>query len=480
MIRWGIVGAGNIAHRFAKSLKYEEDSILYAISGRSIEKLEAFQTEFPCEKLYVGHENILNDPNVDAVYIALPHNMHKEWAVKAMHAGKAVLCEKPAVMNEAEMQEIAEVSRNENKLFMEAMKTRFQPAYLRIKELIEADAIGELISIKTETGGKLPQEIFGKTYHTTLGVGGAVLDMGCYCVNWFNDFLIGDPIVEKTYGNVWKGLDLYINTKLKFNNASVQCITAFDRNISPTVILTGTKGSIECGRLHSPESFTLRLNDKEEIIEFPFVNDDFYAQIHHFCGLINVGKTESDVMSLNDSIRNARILDTISSSFTDYTKNDLLVLEKQEDALRYESFNNEDALKLGNKIIELQKEYDCGIALRIVREEDSLNLFQYVMQDKGARNFDYAEKKHKAILSYGHSSAWAYVAAHLDDKIVGYVKDADVLPSGGAFPIYTKEGKLVASVLVSGLHEGKDHELILRALSEILNIEYPEFSKVIC
>ncbi len=109
MVRYGIIGAGKIAHRFADSLSREGDE-LYAISGRSIRKMEAFAKEHPCQKVYLSHEELIEDPEVEAVYLSLPNFMHAEWACKAMRHGKAVLCDNPAGLIEAQMKEIISVS----------------------------------------------------------------------------------------------------------------------------------------------------------------------------------------------------------------------------------------------------------------------------------------------------------------------------------------------------------------------------------
>ena len=135
MIRWGILGAGKIAFRFAKSLRNLNDCALYAISGRSEEKLHAFAQDFPCERIYLDYEDFLHDPDVDAIYLSLPHGLHYEWAVKALSAGKAVLCEKPAALNSDQVRRIKQCALKHGILFMEAMKTRFTPLYRQIKEL---------------------------------------------------------------------------------------------------------------------------------------------------------------------------------------------------------------------------------------------------------------------------------------------------------------------------------------------------------
>ena len=137
-IRWGILGAGSIAHRFAAALERVEGAELVAISGRNAERLSAFAEKHRVDmgKCYASasdngwkaHERLLLDDDVDAVYIALPHGLHATWSCRALSAGKAVLCEKPAVLAGAQADEVARAARESGALFMEAMKPRFTPA----------------------------------------------------------------------------------------------------------------------------------------------------------------------------------------------------------------------------------------------------------------------------------------------------------------------------------------------------------------
>src|SRR4051794_30597964 len=134
MINWGIIGAGNIAHRFADSLEHVEGAQLYAVARRTMEKADQFRAEHPSEVSYDNYQNLLDDDKVDAVYIALPHQLHLEWVEKALRAGKAVLCEKPATLSAVEMRQITKTVHEKQVFFMEAMKSRFVPAYREVKE----------------------------------------------------------------------------------------------------------------------------------------------------------------------------------------------------------------------------------------------------------------------------------------------------------------------------------------------------------
>lgn len=311
MIKWGILGAGNIAKRFAQSLTYEENAVLYAISGRNPEKLQAFQQEHPCEKVYLGHENLLADPNVDAVYIGLPHDMHREWALKAIHAQKAVLCEKPAVLNEKEMQEIMTASQQEHVLFMEAMKSRFEPAYIKAKELLQENAIGDIVSIKAQISSVFPKEKYETSYITKPVVGGALLDTGCYCVNWVNDLLNGEPVVKNVSSHIVNGVDYFVDATMEFGTIEAEVIAGIDRKMEPLVEIVGTKGTMIIEKPHRPDCIHLLSYGKEEILDLPYVHDDFYGQIHHFDALMKKDMHESNVMSLQDSLRNAHLMDLI-------------------------------------------------------------------------------------------------------------------------------------------------------------------------
>ena len=466
MIKWGILGAGNIAHRFAASLRNLDDCTLYAISGRSQEKLSAFAEAYPCEKIYLSHEELLRDPEVDAVYLALPHGMHTEWAIAALSARKAVLCEKPAALDRGQMAAIRDCAVRHGTLFMEAMKTRFTPLYRQIRQMVMEDkVIGDLIGIDTSLCFTLPAESYGKTYHTDLSQGGCLLDSGVYCASWLEDYAAGAPKLQKIYANVRQGVDFYVDAALRFGDMDASLETAFDRSKEKRAVLYGTKGRIEVLDLHRPTKAILSVTGESREIEAAYEHDDFYGQIRHFCDRLLQGKTESDVMPLAASVRCAEILDTIRDGFTKYDANDLCVLEAQERDLTFDRFTSATAMDLGNRLVALDAEYDLPIAVRIVSEPDGSVLFQHIMDGKTGKNIQYAEGKRQTVLHTGHSSAWATVKRQIDGTFLH--ENPDCLLSGGAFPIIAG-GRLAATAAVSGLHEGKDHELVVRALAGLL------------
>lgn len=485
-IRWGILGAGNIAHRFARSVAKEPHSVLVGFSCRTRQKARQFAEEFsvPAEHVYTGpqaHQNLLDDPQIDAIYLALPHSMHHEWAIAAMRAGKAALCEKPAALDEEQMRDIAKVSRQTGMLFMEGMKTRFVPLYARVKGAVDDGIIGEVTSIDATLCNDMAAQIEAAgSYHVQPVGGGVLLDCGCYCATWIEDYLSGGIDHLNVDGLQKNGVDYYVDAQFEVggNQARLEC--AFDRKKPRRCTIHGTRGTIVVDELHRPQEATVTLNGQEpHHISEPYVVDDFYGEIAHFSHLWRHGHTESPVMPLAASIRQARILDSIRQAFR-YTPDSLATLQRQEDILRYPArFGSDEALRLGNAVADLSSDYGRGVLVQIVREKDGLTLFQWASDDKAPRNLEFAQTKRQASLTCGHSSLWGYVRRTLDgvkpasrDEVTG------ALYSAGAFPIVDGTGQRVATVSISGLHEGRDHELAVRALERALGVVAPTFTEV--
>lgn len=476
MIRWGILGAGNIAKRFAASLENIEDAELYAISGRSEEKLESFRNQYPCNKTYTDHLELIKDERVDAIYLALPHGLHCEYACLALAAKRPVLCEKPAAMSAAEMKQIRECSKQNQTLFMEAMKTRFVPLYRKLRTLIKDEKIiGDITRVETSLCISLPKEYFGKTYHTDPVMGGALLDSGIYCASWLEDYCDGDIRMEKTLANLYGPVNMYVKGTMKIGDADAVLETAFDRSREKTATIYGTAGTVIVPELHRPVKAQISVNHADTYtLEEPYEHDDFYGQIRHFMDLIKHGNTESDIMPLNDSVRCAEILDILRDGFTAYDQSDLDLLACQEKALSFTGFSKEDAEKLGNLITDITREFTGPVAVRITSETEESVWFEKIMDGKSERNLTFAEMKRNAVKLTGHSSAWAAI----DQKVhpERYSGIDNYYPTAGAFPVFVG-GKHVATVAVSGLHEGLDHNLLTRAISSYLGVDEPNTIK---
>ena len=177
--RWGILGTGNIAAKFATCLAVCDNAILHAVGSRSQESADTFGNRFKAPVRHASYEALAEDPDVDVVYIATPHALHKENAIRCLRAGKAVLCEKPLTLNLREAEEIVAVARETGCFLMEGMWTRFFPAIQQVEQWIAAGAIGEPRMVQSSFGFRMEYSGRGRLWDPALG-GGSLLDVGIY------------------------------------------------------------------------------------------------------------------------------------------------------------------------------------------------------------------------------------------------------------------------------------------------------------
>lgn len=315
MIRWGILGAGNIAHRFARSLAATENGELYAVANRTLEKAHAFQKEHPCEKIYDDYEELLQDKNVDIVYIALPHLYHFKWIKRAIVHHKAVLCEKPATLNLSEMLEINKLVQEKQLFFMEAMKSRFVPAYQKMSSMIKSGVIGKITNISTSLCRLVPEK--NSSYYYDPIQGGCLLDMGIYNASLIEDFIKEPLTVQQVdYKIHTNGVETYINAILSNDQVTCQLESGFDRTLPVEAVITGTKGKITMPDFHRGSRMIVCLNQREDEsatyeYEIPYRQDDFYGEIEHVMDCFSKGLVESEVMPLQSSLNCAEMIEKI-------------------------------------------------------------------------------------------------------------------------------------------------------------------------
>lgn len=320
MIKWGIIGLGNIAMRFAKSLSYTQEGELYAIASKTKDKRDFFYNKYNCNKVYEDYNELLNDNEIDAVYIALPHGLHKHWSIEALRHKKAVLCEKPVGLNSQEMKEIKEEALLNNTFFMEAMKTRFIPLVHIIKEVIKSNKIGEITAIEANFCNHV-KDIKDGSYLLDKKQGGALLDVGIYPLSFVMDMI--DSPVKQVKSNMERneyGIDSYFKAMLTFENGIIGTIEgAIDRTKERTAIIKGRKGHIEIPIYNRPDRAIIYLinNDsKSYTIEKELEFDDMYAEIKEVHDCLKKLRLESEYLSLNESIRVMEVLDEIKKNAT--------------------------------------------------------------------------------------------------------------------------------------------------------------------
>ena len=225
MVNWGILGAGGIARVFVNGLRFSKTGQALAVASQTPEKLQSLADDFSIPKRYSTYEAMLQDPEIDAVYISTIHPLHAEWAIKAAEAGKHMLVEKPIAMNYAETAAIVDAAAKHDVFLMEAFMYRCHPQMQKLRELISEGAIGQVRIIRSVFSYYSPYSPTSRAHSKELG-GGGILDIGCYPASMAR-FIAGaatgrpflDPLQVKAAGKVSAtGVDLYTAATLQFEN----------------------------------------------------------------------------------------------------------------------------------------------------------------------------------------------------------------------------------------------------------------------
>jgi D-xylose 1-dehydrogenase (NADP+, D-xylono-1,5-lactone-forming) len=199
-VRWGIVSTADINRKLIPGLRASEKAELVAVASRDQSRAEAYAREWEIERAYGGYEALLDDPDLEAVYISLPNTLHCEWSIRAVEAGKHVLCEKPMSGHPEEVAEAFDAAERAGRLLTEAFMYRHNPQTARLVELVTEGAIGELRLIRSTFSYGLYDESNIRLQADVEG--GALMDVGCYCVS--GSRLFGGE-AQSVFGEAWFG-----------------------------------------------------------------------------------------------------------------------------------------------------------------------------------------------------------------------------------------------------------------------------------
>ena len=316
-IRWGILGTGRIAGKFAVALNYVEDAELYGVASRSEEKAANFALEYSASKQFHDYESLAADPDVDVVYIATPHSLHRDNCLMCLQHGNAVLCEKPFTINAMEASAVIGFARERQLFLMEAMWTRFIPAAIKLKELIDDNVIGE-VQYLFAGGAILPD--FDPDFYVfrkELG-GGVLLDAGVYLVS-LASWLLGYPDNIQSAGKLSRrGVDDHDALLLEYDSGAIAGMYVSMRTKSrPDITVLGSKGKIYVHPpLFCPSRITLSLFDAGETeLTLPIESNGYQFEIMEVNRCLREGKTESAVMPLDETLEIMRMMDQIREQF---------------------------------------------------------------------------------------------------------------------------------------------------------------------
>jgi predicted dehydrogenase len=315
--RWGILGTGSIAKKFATGLTAVPEADLVAVGSRSQTTADIFADEFGAPRRHASYEGLANDADVDAIYVATPHSLHRENSILCLRAGKAVLCEKPFTINAAQAADVIAVAREEGSFLMEAMWSRFLPAMKRVREVLAAGAIGKVHIVSADFGFRAAVNPQGRLFRPDLG-GGALLDVGVYTIS-LASMVLGTPSRIASLAQLGEtDVDERAAMVLAYGEGQLAVLhTAIRTNTPQEALVMGTEGWI---RLHSPwwrpDTFTISMPGQEdETVHMPFDGNGYGYEAIEVMNCVRAGKSESDVMPLDETLQIMETMDQIRAQW---------------------------------------------------------------------------------------------------------------------------------------------------------------------
>jgi xylose dehydrogenase (NAD/NADP) len=303
-VRWGVIGCARIAKRgVIPAIARSKSSVLCGIASRDEVVARTWASEYGIPKVYGFYQSLLADPEIDAVYIPLPNELHRSWVLAAAGAGKHVLCEKPLALNGHEASEMVDACRSHGVILMEAFMWRHQPRTAHIREIVRQGDIGELRLIRSSFSFPIAP---GDWRLDPSRGGGALWDVGCYCVNTARFFTGEEPSRFHAFARFGpSGVDLSLTALLEFPSgvlAIVDC--SFEQPFRCHYELSGTRGLIDVPLAYLPPAGSKPTAALTQIaceanadsrpqgsrpLEFEPI-DQYTAMVDHFAGCVSAGK----------------------------------------------------------------------------------------------------------------------------------------------------------------------------------------------
>jgi predicted dehydrogenase len=312
-LRWGILGPGRIARKFAQGLASLPDADLVAVGSRSLDRAKAFGMDFGVPRCHGSYEQLAADPEVDLIYVATPHPFHRENTILALRAGKHVLCEKPFAVNARQAADMIAVARDCGLFLMEAMWTRFLPVTRKVREWLDAGAIGQVRQFTADLGFCGPPDPSGRLLNPALA-GGALLDVGIYTVSYASMLFGGPPADLHALAHMGTtGVDEQTAMVLSYPEGQLALLSCAVRTNTPQDgRIDGTAGRIRIPGFWRSTGAVLEAQGKEpERFDADFGDLGLSYQAAEAMRCVRTGQCESPVMPLGETLQIAETLDTI-------------------------------------------------------------------------------------------------------------------------------------------------------------------------
>ncbi len=316
-INWGLLGAGGIAHKFVEGLRFIDDAEIKAVGSKSLERAETFGNQHAIPNRYGSYLELVNDPEIDLIYVSTRHPDHKETTLLCLQAGKAVLCEKPFTVNAKELAVVIQSAREAKVFLMEAMWTRCLPAIVKVREWLSQGAIGEIRQVKADFGFRGEWDPSARWLNPKLG-GGALLDVGIYPLS-FAMMVLGDTPsnIVSMAGIGSTGVDEQFAAILGYEAGKFATISGAVRTRTPhDAWILGTDGRIHIPDFWHAQSARLWVKDNEpEEVSLPFVGNGYNYEAQEAMSCLRSGQLESKMMPLDESLSIMKTMDAIRAQW---------------------------------------------------------------------------------------------------------------------------------------------------------------------
>ena len=319
--RWGIIGAGVIARKMADALRQDANAELYFVASKSAERAKAFAAEqdVPCHGSY---DEIVNDDSVDIIYVATTHNFHRENARLALEHGKHVLMEKPFTVNAGEADNLISLAKEKGLFLMEAIWTRFLPAYIQLRGALENGIIGDPRYLEVTFGNFALPQYEGRLKDPDLA-GGVTLDMGIYTIQFCTYILNELPTDTNSMCRFSdRGIDEIGSYQFRFPSGAIAQIgTSFALKMENRAAIYGTKGYILYPGFPGGDEYTVYTHNgtneiqKQEAFRFDQAENKFIYQVAEVHKRLDTGEIESPTISMKETRDIMAVMDTMRAEW---------------------------------------------------------------------------------------------------------------------------------------------------------------------
>lgn len=315
-LNFAILCAGYIAETMARTVSGMDDVVPYAIASRGLDRAQNLADKYGFCKAYGSYEELVEDENVDLVYVSSPHSLHYEHAKLCLEHGKHVLCEKPFTVNSQQAEILFLLAQRQNLFIMEAVWTRFQPFAAKLRDILESDLIGNPIMMTASIGNDLRH--INRLVSPELA-GGALLDLGIYAIT-IASMVFGKDVekIESVAVKTERGVDAQNNITLVYKNGSMAVLnSSFLCRLSNQAVIYGSKGRVEIGTFWHPERIDVIFNDGSEPQSFdvPFDISGYEYEVRAAVAAIENGQTGCKEIPHEETLRIMGLMDQLRAEW---------------------------------------------------------------------------------------------------------------------------------------------------------------------